>query len=184
MLIFKRTGTAEVQNTSSSLEFGRNLGNLFQLENNPIYSNFWFFDSGNWLSLKQVCVVPIVGSCPQPTHLLTPGDLHHDRTRLPYDRLFILIMLSLMMVIIISQMLTSYMELLYIQGVFFSLVPPLKYLSTKKLIQAWLGVSRPIYVNVDSPNLVFRTLTFQEYFKSFASSYHFHVHEFPCHVLR
>ena len=85
MLIFKRTGTAEVQNTSSSLEFGRNLGNLFQLENNPIYSNFWFFDSGNWLSLKQVCVVPIVGSCPQPTHLLTPGDLHHDRTRLPYD---------------------------------------------------------------------------------------------------
>ena len=86
MLIFKRTGTAEVQNTSSSLEFGRNLGNLFQLENNPIYSNFWFFDSGNWLSLKQVCVVPIVGSCPQPAHLLTPGDLHHDRTRLPYDK--------------------------------------------------------------------------------------------------
>ena len=34
-------------------------------------------------------------------------------------------------------------------------VPPLKVLSTKKLIWARLGVSRPIYVNVDSPNLGF-----------------------------
>ena len=105
MLIFKRTGTAEVQNTSSSLEFGRNLGNLFQFENNPIYSNFWFFDSGNWLSEKQVCVVPIVGSCPQPTHLLTPGDLHHDRTRLPYDTDHTDD--GIMMMIIVSKMSTS-----------------------------------------------------------------------------
>ena len=32
-------------------------------------------------------------------------------------------------------------------------VCPLKVLSTKKLIYARLGVSRTIYVNVDSPNL-------------------------------
>ena len=32
---------------------------------------------------------------------------------------------------------------------------PLKVLSTKKLIWARLGVSRPIYVNVDSSNLGF-----------------------------
>ena len=38
---------------------------------------------------------------------------------------------------------------------FFSLVPPLKVPSTTKLIQARLGVSRPIYVDVDSPNLGF-----------------------------
>ena len=47
-----------------------------------------------------------------------------------------------------------------IQGVFFSLVPPLKVLSTKKLIWAKLGVSRPIYVNVDSPNLGFTYFNF------------------------
>ena len=40
-------------------------------------------------------------------------------------------------------------------GCFFSLVPPLKVQSTKNLILARLGVSRPIYVNVDSPNLGF-----------------------------
>ena len=40
-------------------------------------------------------------------------------------------------------------------GWFFSLVPPLKIKSTKKFIQARLGVSRTIYVNVDSPNLGF-----------------------------
>ena len=40
-------------------------------------------------------------------------------------------------------------------GWFFSLVRPLKVLSTEKLILARLGVSRPIYVNVDSPNLSF-----------------------------
>ena len=44
--------------------------------------------------------------------------------------------------------------------VFFSLVPPLKTLSTKKLIQARLDVSRPIYVNVDSPNLDFPYFNF------------------------
>ena len=37
--------------------------------------------------------------------------------------------------------------------VFVTGTPPLKILSTKKLIQARLGVSRTIYVNVDSPNL-------------------------------
>ena len=36
-----------------------------------------------------------------------------------------------------------------IHGVFFNWYPPK---STKKLILARLGVSRPIYVNVDSPN--------------------------------
>ena len=40
---------------------------------------------------------------------------------------------------------------------FFSLV---QVQSTKKLIQAWLGVSRPIYVNVDSPNLGFTYFNF------------------------
>ena len=43
-------------------------------------------------------------------------------------------------------------KLTRLQGVF-SLVPPLKVPSTKKLILARLDVSRPIYVNVDSPNL-------------------------------
>ena len=38
-----------------------------------------------------------------------------------------------------------------IQGVFFLTGTPLKVPSTKKLILARLGVSRPIYVNVDSP---------------------------------
>ena len=33
-------------------------------------------------------------------------------------------------------------------------------LSTKKLIEARLGVSRPIYVNVDSPNLGFPYFNF------------------------
>ena len=41
------------------------------------------------------------------------------------------------------------LEITYVQGVFFSLVPPLKVLSTKKLIQASLGVSRP-WVGVSS----------------------------------
>ena len=41
-------------------------------------------------------------------------------------------------------------------GCFFSsLVPPLKVQSTKKLIKARLGVSKTIYVNVDTPNLGF-----------------------------
>ena len=35
----------------------------------------------------------------------------------------------------------------------FSLILPLKVISTNKLIWARLGVSRPIYVNVDSPSL-------------------------------
>ena len=39
-----------------------------------------------------------------------------------------------------------------IQGVFLT-GTPLKVLNTNKLIWARLGVSRPIYVNVDSPNL-------------------------------
>ena len=42
----------------------------------------------------------------------------------------------------------------------FSLGLPLKYLSTKKLIWARLGVSRTIYVNVDSPNLGFTYFNF------------------------
>ena len=44
--------------------------------------------------------------------------------------------------------------------VFFSLVPPIKVPSTKTLILARLGVSRPIYVNVDSPNLGFPYFNF------------------------
>ena len=43
----------------------------------------------------------------------------------------------------------------WIYRVFFITVPPLKYQSTEKLILARLGVSRPIYVNEDSPNLGF-----------------------------
>ena len=46
-----------------------------------------------------------------------------------------------------------------IQG-FFSLGLLLKCLSTEKLIQARLGVSRTIYVNVDSPNLGFPYFNF------------------------
>ena len=45
-------------------------------------------------------------------------------------------------------------------GWLFSLVPPLKGLSTEKLIWARLGVSRTIYVNVDSPNLGFPYFNF------------------------
>ena len=45
-------------------------------------------------------------------------------------------------------------------GCFFPLVPPLKVQRTKKLIYAWLGVSKPFYVNVDSPNLGFPYLNF------------------------
>ena len=37
---------------------------------------------------------------------------------------------------------------------------PLKNSKYKKLIQARLGVSRPIYVNVDSPNLGFPYVNF------------------------
>ena len=40
------------------------------------------------------------------------------------------------------------------------LVPPLKVLSTKKLTKARLGVSRAIYVSVDSPNLGFPYFNF------------------------
>ena len=42
-----------------------------------------------------------------------------------------------------------------INGVFFKLDLLLKVPSTNKLIKAKLGVSRTIYVNVDSPNLGF-----------------------------
>ena len=42
-----------------------------------------------------------------------------------------------------------------LRGGFFSLVPLLKVLSTEKLNWPRLGVSRTIYVNVDSPNLGF-----------------------------
>ena len=45
-------------------------------------------------------------------------------------------------------------------GCFFPLVPPLKVPSTKKLIWARLGVSRPIYANVDSPNIGFPYFNF------------------------
>ena len=44
---------------------------------------------------------------------------------------------------------------LQLYRVFFSLALPLKVLSTEKLIEARLGVSRTIYVNVDSLNLGF-----------------------------
>ena len=46
-----------------------------------------------------------------------------------------------------------------IQGAF-SLGLPLKFTSTEKLILAGLGVSRTIYVNVDSPNLCFPYFNF------------------------
>ena len=42
----------------------------------------------------------------------------------------------------------------------FSLVPPRKVLSTEKLFKARLGVSRTIYVSVDSPNLGFPYFNF------------------------
>ena len=47
-----------------------------------------------------------------------------------------------------------------IQGVFFFTGTPLKVPRTNKLIWARLGVSRPIYVNVDSPNLGFPYFNF------------------------
>ena len=46
------------------------------------------------------------------------------------------------------------------QGVFFFTGTPLKVPSTNKLIWARLGVSRPIYVNVDSANLGFLYFNF------------------------
>ena len=54
---------------------------------------------------------------------------------------------------VVQTKLTFYVMLCY--RVFFQLVPPLNVLSTKKLILARLGVSRQVYVNVDSPNLGF-----------------------------
>ena len=55
----------------------------------------------------------------------------------------------------------KYIQCAYmIQGIHISLVPPLKVQGTKKLIWARLGVSRPIYVNVDSPNLGFPYFNF------------------------
>ena len=45
-------------------------------------------------------------------------------------------------------------------GCFFFTGTPLTVPSTKKLIYARLGVSRPIYVNVDSPNLGFPYFNF------------------------
>ena len=42
----------------------------------------------------------------------------------------------------------------FIQSVFLTGTPP-KSSKYKKLIKARLGVSRPIYVNIDSPNLDF-----------------------------
>ena len=47
----------------------------------------------------------------------------------------------------------------FIQGDFFT-GTPLKVLITKKLIKARLGVSRTIYVNVDTPNLGFTFFNF------------------------
>ena len=49
---------------------------------------------------------------------------------------------------------------IHIQGGFLTAPPPLKVLSTKKLILARLGVSRTIYGNVDSPNLGFTYFNF------------------------
>ena len=54
---------------------------------------------------------------------------------------------------------THFFKVLY-RVFFFSLVPPQKVLSTEKLIQARLGVSWTIYVNVDSPNLGFPYFNF------------------------
>ena len=45
-----------------------------------------------------------------------------------------------------------------VQGGFFNPPPTLKVLSTKKLIQT--GVSKTIYVNVDTPNLGFTYFNF------------------------
>ena len=51
--------------------------------------------------------------------------------------------------------LTALFENISWYRVFFKLGLSLKIQSTKKLIYAGLGVSRTIYVNVDSPNLGF-----------------------------
>ena len=48
---------------------------------------------------------------------------------------------------------------IYVQGVF-STGTPLKSSKYKKFNLGWLGVSRPIYVNVDTPNLGFPFFNF------------------------
>ena len=53
-----------------------------------------------------------------------------------------------------------YVRMYTYTGFFSSLGLPLKVLSTEKLIWARLGVSRTIYVNVDSPNLGFPYFNF------------------------
>ena len=70
---------------------------------------------------------------------------------------------------------------LYHTGWFFSLVPPLKILSTEKLIYARLGVSWPIYINIDSPNLGFPYFIFfrggpVEKKPPYTSTIHIHIH--------
>ena len=55
---------------------------------------------------------------------------------------------------------THVRNLTNVQGVFFFTGTPPKVQSTKKLIKARLGVSRLIYVNVDSPNLGFPYFNF------------------------
>ena len=60
----------------------------------------------------------------------------------------------------------------YIQGVFFTGSPPK---STDKLIWAGLGVSRKIYVNVDSPNLGFPYFNFLQW-KKHPVSLHCYIH--------
>ena len=52
------------------------------------------------------------------------------------------------------------MVCIYIHAVFYVTVAPLKVLSIEKLISARLGVSRTIYVHVDSPNLGFPYFNF------------------------
>ena len=47
-----------------------------------------------------------------------------------------------------------------VQGDFFTGTPPLKVLITEKFIKARLGVSRTIYVNLDSPLLGFPYFNF------------------------
>ena len=61
-----------------------------------------------------------------------------------------------------------------IQGDFLTGTPP------KKLILARLGVSRPIYVNVDSPNLGFPNLNFKYNIKLLAATNSIDHKMLPC----
>ena len=73
---------------------------------------------------------------------------------IPASSLVIIMMAMMMrMMMMIVRMIILIMMIIY--RVIFSLVPPLKVLSSEKFIWAGLGVSGPIYDNVDFPNVGF-----------------------------